>query len=218
MPGRNAWLPPSPLTLMRYQTYLIFGPPGSGKGTQGKILGTIPRFFHMACGDVFRSIDTRTPLGQSFIRYSSQGKLVPDELTIELWHRTIDAMTETGRFKPDIDSLVLDGIPRNVNQAVILKETLDIKGIFHLVCPDRERLYERLRKRALKDNRLDDLSEEVIARRLQTYEEESRPVIDFYPPSLVKKIDALQPPVKVLYDILGAILGSGMAPPADPSI
>lgn len=196
---------------MRYRTYLIFGPPGSGKGTQGKILGTIPRFFHMACGDVFRSIDTRTPLGQSFIRYSSQGKLVPDELTIELWHRTISAMTETGRFKPDIDSLVLDGIPRNTNQAAILKETLDVRGVFHLVCPDRARLVERLRKRALKENRLDDLSEEVISRRLQVYEEESRPVIDCYPRELIHEIDALQPPVKVLHDIIAIITGAPCA-------
>lgn len=203
---------------MRYQTYLLFGPPGSGKGTQGKILGTIPRFFHLACGDVFRGIDTRTPLGQSFIRYSSQGKLVPDELTIELWHRTIDAMTETGRFKPDIDCLVLDGIPRNVTQAAILKETLQVRGIFHLICPDRERLFERLRKRALKENRLDDLSEEVIEHRLKTYEEESQPVIEFYPRALVRKIDALQPPAKVLFDILSSIVGRDSSHAHDPSI
>ncbi|MBV8280374.1 MAG: nucleoside monophosphate kinase, partial [Verrucomicrobia bacterium] len=48
-----------------YRSYLLFGAPGSGKGTQGKALGTVPRFFHCACGDVFRSIDTRTKLGQA---------------------------------------------------------------------------------------------------------------------------------------------------------
>src|SRR6202044_2239630 len=74
--------PPVP---MKYRTYLIFGAPGSGKGTQGKILGAIPRFFHCACGDVFRSLDTRTSIGQAFLSYSSRGELVPDEITVKLW-------------------------------------------------------------------------------------------------------------------------------------
>ena len=69
---------------MKYETYLIIGAPGSGKGTQGKILGAIPRFFHCACGDVFRSLDTRTELGQAFLEYSSKGQLVPDEITVQL--------------------------------------------------------------------------------------------------------------------------------------
>lgn len=187
---------------MQYITYLIFGAPGSGKGTQGKILGTIPRFFHMACGDVFRQIDTRTPLGQAFIRYSSKGDLVPDELTVELWHKTIDAMTETGQFKPDIDALVLDGIPRSVTQAEIMRTTLDVRAIFHLVVSERARLVERLRKRALKDNRLDDLSDDVISRRLETYERETQPVLAYYPQTLIHKIDALEPPARVLQNIL----------------
>ena len=50
---------------MKYQTFLLFGAPGSGKGTQGKTLGTIPRYYHCACGDVFRSIDTRSKGRQS---------------------------------------------------------------------------------------------------------------------------------------------------------
>ncbi len=194
-----------PFRAMSYKTFLIFGPPGSGKGTQGKILGTIPRFFHMACGDVFRQIDTRTPLGQAFLNYSSRGELVPDELTIELWHRTINAMTETGQFKPDIDSLILDGIPRNPTQVEILKETLEVKGIFHLVCPDRAKLVERVRKRALKESRLDDLSEAVVERRLETYEAETRPVLDCYPPELVHEVDALRPPSMVLQRILEVV-------------
>ena len=69
----------------RYKTVLIFGAPGSGKGTQGKALGSVPRFFHCACGDVFRSLDTRTKIGQAFLDYSSRGELVPAEVTVELW-------------------------------------------------------------------------------------------------------------------------------------
>jgi hypothetical protein len=75
----------------RYTCYLLFGSPGAGKGTQGKALGTIPGFYHCACGDVFRALDLRTPLGHQFAEFSSKGLLVPDELTIQLWQTTIDA-------------------------------------------------------------------------------------------------------------------------------
>src|SRR6202795_3815936 len=105
-----------------YRSYLVFGAPGSGKGTQGKALGSVPRFFHCACGDVFRSIDTRTKVGQAFIYYSSRGQLVPDDVTVQLWKVAIDAAVDAHKFKPDIDTLVLDGIPRNVNQAKIMEE------------------------------------------------------------------------------------------------
>jgi adenylate kinase len=190
--------------MTRYLTYLVMGAPGSGKGTQGKVLGTVPRFFHCACGEVFRSLDLRTPIGQKFIEYSSKGLLVPDDLTVELWRSKIEAQVLEAEFKPDIDALVLDGIPRNVNQAKLMERLIDVKQVFHLSCPDRDELVRRLRKRAIKDNRLDDANEEVIRKRLSTYEEETKPVLDFYN-GLVTTIDALQAPVKVLQDIIGII-------------
>jgi adenylate kinase len=190
---------------MRYRTYLLFGPPGSGKGTQGKILGNIPRFFHCACGDVFRSIDTRTPVGRAFLEYSSKGQLVPDEVTVELWKEAIDAAVDAHKFKPDIDTLVLDGIPRNVAQARIMEELIDVDKVFHLSCPDRSALYARLKKRALKDNRLDDANEEVIKRRLAVYEQESKPVLQYYSKDRVTCIDATEPPAKVLLHILESV-------------
>ena len=191
---------------MKFQTYLIFGAPGSGKGTQGKILGSIPRFYHCACGDVFRSIDTRTPIGQAFLDYSSKGQLVPDEITVKLWQVRINDAVGAHNFKPDIDSLVLDGIPRNVHQAQLMAELIDVKHVFHLSCPDRASLVSRLKKRALKDNRLDDANEDVIRRRLATYDGESKPVLDFYGSSMICEIDATQPPVQVTHEILGTIL------------
>lgn len=191
---------------MKYRTYLIVGAPGAGKGTQGKILGAIPRFFHCACGDVFRSLDTRTPLGQAFLEYSSRGQLVPDEITVKLWMARIGDMVGSHTFKPDIDSLVLDGIPRNVQQAEIMRDMIEVKRVFHLSCPDRDALISRLKKRALKENRFDDANEEVIRHRLATYDAESKPVLNFYGPELTTKIDATQPPVKVANDILTAIL------------
>ncbi|MBA2523268.1 MAG: nucleoside monophosphate kinase [Chthoniobacterales bacterium] len=190
---------------MKYQTYLLFGAPGSGKGTQGKTLGTIPRFFHCACGDVFRSIDTRTQVGRAFLDYSSKGQLVPDEITVQLWKARIDAAVDAHAFKPDIDTLVLDGIPRNVGQAKIMDGLIDVKKVFHLSCPNREMLFSRLKKRALKDNRLDDANEEVIKRRLDTYENESKPVLTYYSKERISVIDAMQPPAKVLLGILASV-------------
>ena len=193
---------------MKYNTFILFGAPGSGKGTQGKTLGTIPRFYHCACGDVFRSIDTRTKVGKAFLEYSSKGQLVPDEVTVELWKEAINAAVETHKFKPDIDTLVLDGIPRNVGQAKIMEEMIDVKKVFHLTCPNRETLFYRLKKRALKDNRLDDANEEVIRRRLAIYEADSKPVLGYYAKEKVAVVDATQPPAKVLMDILHSMNGA----------
>ncbi|MBV8175515.1 MAG: nucleoside monophosphate kinase [Verrucomicrobia bacterium] len=192
----------------RYRTYLLFGAPGSGKGTQGKALGQVPRFFYCACGDVFRSLDTRTKVGQAFIYYSSRGELVPDEISIELWKESISGHVETHRFKPELDALLLDGIPRNLKQADLMESRIDVVKVFHLSCPDRSMLVERLKKRALKDNRLDDANEAVIRKRLETYEIETKPVLDYYESSaLIHKIDATQSPARVLWEILGAING-----------
>src|SRR5207302_1079601 len=187
---------------MKYKTIILFGAPGSGKGTQGKTLGSIPRFFHCPCGDVFRSIDTRTEVGKAFLEYSSKGQLVPDEITVELWKTAIDAAVEAHKFKPDIDILVLDGIPRNVAQAKIMDELIDVKKVFHLSCPNRDALFARLKKRALKDNRLDDANEEVIKRRLATYETESKLVLGYYGKDRITCIDATELPEKEIYDYL----------------
>jgi adenylate kinase len=190
---------------MQYRTYLLLGAPGSGKGTQGKILGSIPRLFHLSMGDVFRALDTRTPIGQKFVEFSSRGQLVPDEITMGLLRAHIGHLVGIHSFKPDIDALVLDGVPRNVQQAHIMKDMIDVRGVFHLSCPNREELVKRIRKRALKENRFDDANEETIRRRLVTYEAESKPLLEFYGDRLVRTVDATQPPVKVVRDIVVAI-------------
>jgi adenylate kinase len=187
---------------MKYRTILLFGAPGAGKGTQGKILGTIPNFFHCACGDVFRSLKTDSSVGQIFLEYSSRGELVPDQPTIDLWRYFIDACTKTGRFHPGQDTLVLDGIPRNVHQAEMLKETLDVVAIFYLRCTQLDHLTQRLQRRALKENRLDDANMDVIRKRLKTYERESKPVLNYYGKTVLHRINADQSPAKVLVDIL----------------
>src|SRR5438309_12121121 len=111
---------------MKFRTILLVGAPGAGKGTQGKILGTVPDFFHCACGDVFRNLTIDNALGRIFVRYSSKGKLVPDAYTVRLWRENIQAQTKLGRFDPDRDTLVLDGIPRNLRQAKMLRDALNV--------------------------------------------------------------------------------------------
>ena len=187
---------------MVYKSLLLFGAPGSGKGTQGKIIGTIPGFYHCACGDVFRAVDVRSEHGKAFLEYSSKGQLVPDDVSIGLWSTQIDSMVRAGRYKPEIDFLVLDGIPRNVGQAKLLREKIDVRRVFHLTCSEKAKIYDRLKRRALKDNRLDDINEEVIEKRLRVYEEETKPVLDYYGKELITHVNADQWPYQVLRDIL----------------
>ncbi|MDQ6630607.1 MAG: nucleoside monophosphate kinase [Verrucomicrobiota bacterium] len=190
---------------MKYRTFLLFGAPGSGKGTQGKILGAIPQLYHCACGDVFRNLTIDSELGRTFIQYSSRGQLVPDGPTIQLWRERIEAQTQLGHFNPEHDMLVLDGIPRSAQQAEILQDTLDVRAIFYLKCSDMKKLVERMQRRALRENRLDDANLEIIHERMATYERDTKPVLDFYGPKFVHTIDSTESPINVLRDILRVI-------------
>ncbi|MEM9280668.1 MAG: nucleoside monophosphate kinase [Verrucomicrobiota bacterium] len=189
----------------KYKSFIFIGAPGCGKGTQGQILGSIPRIYHFAMGDAFRSMDTRTPMGQEFISYSRKGELVPDELTVRFFKTQVDARANLHMFKPDIDILILDGIPRSVEQAKLLEEHVEVLQLFHLSCPNREELITRIRKRSLKEGRLDDGIEEVIQTRIRTYESETKELLEHYADRRTD-INANQVPVKVTHDILGEIM------------
>lgn len=189
----------------KYRTILLFGAPGVGKGTQGKILGHIPGFFHLACGDVFRSLDMTSDLGKSFLEFSSRGELVPDELTIEMWKQNMYAQTVLSIYKPAQDLLVLDGIPRNLNQAKVLEPYLDVLKVIHLVCKDLDAMVMRMRRRALKENRLDDADEKVIRRRFDVYQRETAPVLAFYPKEKVHEVDAIGSPAVILQRVLDIV-------------
>ena len=95
-----------------------------------------------------------------------------------------------------------------------MEEMIDVEKVFHLSCPNRDTLFGRLKKRALKDNRLDDANEQVIQRRLATYEEESKPVLGHYPKDKITVVDATQPPAKVLLDILASVNDGAYEPAA----
>jgi adenylate kinase len=187
---------------MRYKAVLLFGAPGSGKGTQGKILGSIPGFYHSACGDVFRTLDLQSDMGRQFWEYSSRGELVPDEITVNLWKNFIKGMELVNQFHPSSEILVLDGIPRNKRQAELLDDTIEVLKVIYLVCADLKKMVERLRRRALKENRFDDANDKVIQNRLEIYESETKPVLEHYTADKILKVDATMSQLQVLSDLV----------------
>ena len=184
----------------------MFGAPGSGKGTHGKILGAIPGFYHCSCGDVFRSLSPDEPLGKVFVEYSGRGQLVPDEMTIELWKKHTHALTAAGRLDPKRNTLVLDGIPRNVHQAQMLDKFLHVIAVFYLCSGNFENLVQRLQRRALKDNRLDDANLDVIRERLKTYERETKPVLNYYGKKIVHRINTDGTPTETFAKVMRRVV------------
>lgn len=205
---------------MRYRTILLFGAPGSGKGTQGKIIGSIPGFQHSSTGDIFRSLDLQTEMGRKFWEYSSRGQLVPDELTIQLWKQYIKGLEYINQFHPETEFLVLDGLPRNVPQKALLDSVIDVQAIVYLRA-ERDKMVERLRRRALKENRFDDASDEVINKRMDVFGRETRPVLDLYPQELIHRIDATMSQIRILSEIVTRVLvplKEGLERPGDDAL
>lgn len=190
----------------RYQTVLLFGAPGAGKGTQGKILGQIPGFFHLSCGDVFRSLDINSPEGREVYKYGSRGELVPDEITIKIWKRGLDAYTTLSHYKPHEDLLILDGLPRNRRQAELIAEHINVRHVVHLMCQDEEAMIHRMRRRAIRENRADDADEKVIRRRFEIYKQESEPVLQYYRREIISDVDAIGSPAEVLLKVLTCVV------------
>lgn len=184
------------------RTILLFGMPGSGKGTQGMVLGQLPDLVHISMGEVFRKIPKLGKLGAEIESYTSVGKMVPDDLTVRIFERHVKILELQEFFLPEQHTLILDGLPRNRAQAEQLSELLDVVQIFHLNIDDVKLAMKRLRARALRENRLDDMNDEVIKRRLNTYYEETFQTLSFYPPELVYKVEAGQAMIHVLRDIV----------------
>jgi adenylate kinase len=192
----------------KFKTILLFGAPGCGKGTQGKMLGTLPGYVHVSSGDLFRALDRTSELGKIFMDYSTKGLLVPDDFTVRLWLDHMAKLVSSGKVRPDSDVVILDGIPRNVDQARMLDEHIEVTRLIVLrAFHDRAEMVRRLKSRALKENRPDDANEATIQRRLEVYDKESRPVIEYYPKSVRVDVNALQTPIEVAHDILCAVLG-----------
>src|SRR5690606_18937039 len=117
----------------------------------------------------------------------------------------INGMEMINQFHPETELLVLDGIPRNPKQAALLEDTIEVVKVIHLVCSDMDKMVERLRRRALKENRFDDANDKVIRNRLEIYERDTRPVLDYYAPNLIAKVDATMSQLRVLNEILKVV-------------
>jgi len=190
----------------KYRCVLLFGAPGAGKGTQGKLLGGVPGFVHMASGDIFRSLDKASPLGRKFHEYSSQGLLVPDDVTIQVVQDHIERRVADGSYRPDVEMLILDGVPRNVAQCKAMSPVVEVLRIVHLKAPDVEAMVQRLKKRAEKEGRHDDADERVIRRRFEVYDRETSPVLGFYDHKLIHDVAAIGQPAEVLLAVLAAVV------------
>ena len=151
-------------------------------------------------------LDVDTELGRVFYEHSSRGELVPDDITVQFWQQNIHARTVLGLYKPQKDLLILDGIPRNLNQAQRIDTHIQVLKIIHLISKDEDAMIQRIRQRALKENRVDDAKDDIIRRRWEIYRTDTRPVLEHYSERLVEKVDAVASHVEVLSDIMQIII------------
>ncbi len=157
---------------------VIFGAPGSGKGTQSEKLIEKYGLKHISTGDVLRNeIRNETPLGITAKGFIDQGQLVPDELIVSMLAKVYDS------FGKEHEGVIFDGYPRTIPQAEALREMLKSRGhkvaaMLELDVPEDE-LMKRLVKRGIESGRSDD-NEETIRKRLAVYHKQTSPLIDWY--------------------------------------
>lgn len=157
---------------------VIFGPPGSGKGTQSEKIIERYGLFHISTGDVLRKhIKDGTELGKTAESYISKGQLIPDKLMIDILDAHLDAHPESQ------NGVIFDGFPRTIPQAEALTELLNKRGVaIDAVVGlevDDEELTDRLVKRGISSGRSDD-NPETIKKRLDVYHSTTKPLKDFY--------------------------------------
>lgn len=192
----------------QFQSVLMFGCPGCGKGTQGVVLGQMPNLIHLAMGDIFRALDKNSDIGKEFLSYSTKGQLAPDELTVRVFTHHVQGLVDAGEIDPSYHTLILDGIPRTTTQVELLAPVIDVKRVVYLMMEDRDALIARLMGRAEKSNRPDDADRSVIENRIEVYERETRPVLDAYPKKTLARVNADQPPLAVLRDVADCLVGT----------
>ena len=157
---------------------IIFGKPGSGKGTQASLIKNNYSLVHISTGDVFRKNTSQgTDLGKVAVQFMSKGELVPDEITISMLKEEIKSFIPCNGF-------IFDGFPRTIIQAESLDDLLksmelNIDMVVELDV-ENNKLIERLLNRGKTSGRSDDKSEEKINKRLEEYDNKTKPLIDFY--------------------------------------
>ena len=157
---------------------ILFGPPGSGKGTQASKLIEKYNLLHISTGDLFRAeIGNGTALGLEAKSYMDKGELVPDSVTVNMLKSKMEQY-------PDINGVIFDGFPRTIPQAEALNAMLESKGtsvtlLLSLIVDDQE-IIDRIVKRGATSGRSDDSDPVVIQNRIDTYKKQTTPVADFY--------------------------------------
>lgn len=157
---------------------ILFGPPGSGKGTQAERLIEKYGILHISTGDLFRyEMGNNTPLGLQAKEYMSKGELVPDEVTIGMLKNKVNT-------NPDASGIIFDGFPRTIAQAEALDAFLKEKNteVTALVALDvqEDELVVRLLNRGKSSGRADDNDEAIIRNRIAVYKAETAQVFDYY--------------------------------------
>ena len=157
---------------------ILFGPPGSGKGTQATKLVDKYQLVHISTGDLFRyEMGNNTPLGLKAKAYIAQGELVPDSVTIGMLRNKVEA-------HPDARGFIFDGFPRTIPQAEALDSLLGelgtgVSGLIALHVDDDE-IIHRIKLRGATSGRPDDSDETIIRNRIGVYKSETTPVFDYY--------------------------------------
>ncbi len=157
---------------------ILFGPPGSGKGTQAAHLVERYGLVHISTGDLFRQeIGNGTPLGKEAQAYISRGELVPDHITIGMLRNKVEA-------HPEAHGFIFDGFPRTIPQAEALDRLMAEEGAaIHLLIAlevEDEEIVRRIKGRAAISGRADDANESIIRNRIAVYKNETAPVFDYY--------------------------------------
>ncbi len=191
----------------RYEAIILFGPPGVGKGTQGKILGESRDYFHFSSGEMFRNLDSSTELGRKVKTLIDGGNYVPDKETIDLVQETLERYISERRYHPDTSYLLLDGVPRTAPQVEMISRFVDVKQLLYL-CAEEDTLLARLNLRAKQEGREDDANEEKIRKRIGIYVKNTLPLLSSYDSNIIHPVEGNNSILEVNQAILRVIVTS----------
>ena len=172
-----------------YPSVLLFGCPGSGKGSVGERIAKQSGYHFFSLGDLYRKIPSDCRLGRIYAEYAITGRSLPDDYAIGLCRHGLASQVFLGEFRPSQQLLVLDGYPRSAGQATMGSHFIRVKAVLHFHC-DLDTAGRRIKTRSRGGSRPEDRSHEAIERRLREYQRLTLPVLESFDHDLVIDIDA----------------------------